>query len=109
MCLGRLTAVSLGFGYEDYGEHRVFANKVDFVFTEFRNKWKVGGRLFRELSRTMELCKAGSLFFRSFNEYMHLTVKLGTVPGNFVQSMKLSINVVGKKRKVEQNRRTYMT
>ena len=37
---------------------------------------------------------------------MHLTVKLGTVPINFVQSMKLNINVVGKKRKVEQDRRT---
>ena len=37
---------------------------------------------------------------------MHLTVKLGTVPINFEQSMKLNINVVGKKRYVEQDRRT---
>ena len=37
---------------------------------------------------------------------MHLTVKLGTVPINFVQSMRLNIDVVGKKRKVEQDRRT---
>ena len=62
--------------------------------------------MFRELPRTIEWCEAGSLFFRSFNEYMHLTVKLGTVPINFVQSMKLNINVVGKKRYVEQDRRT---
>ena len=54
----------------------------------------------------MELCKAGSLFFRSFNEYMHLTVKLGTVPINFVQNMKLNINVNRKKIKVEQDRHT---
>ena len=33
-------------------------------------------------------------------------VKLGTVPINFLQSMKLNINVVGKKIKVEQDRRT---
>ena len=37
---------------------------------------------------------------------MRLTVKLGTVPINFVQSMKLNIDVVGKKGKVEQDRRT---
>ena len=37
------------FSYEDYGEHRVFVNKFDFVFTEFHNKWKIGGRLFKEL------------------------------------------------------------
>ena len=55
-----------------------------------------------ELSRTMELCKAGSLFFRSFNEYMHFTVKLGTVPINFVQSMKLNIDVIGRKDKLNK-------
>ena len=33
-------------------------------------------------------------------------VKLGTVPINFVQSMKLNIDVVVKKRYVEQDRRT---
>ena len=33
-------------------------------------------------------------------------VKLGTVPSNFVKSMKLNVDVVGKKRKVEQDRRT---
>ena len=106
MCLGRPTAVSWRFGYEDYGERRVFANKFDFVFTEFRNKWKVGGRLFRELSRNIESCEADSLFFTSFNECMCLTVKLGTVPINFVQSMKLNIDVVGKKRREEQDRHT---
>ena len=37
---------------------------------------------------------------------MHLTVKLATVPSNFVQSMKLNINVVGKIGKVEQDRHT---
>ena len=37
---------------------------------------------------------------------MRLTVKLGTVPINFVQSMKFNIDVVGKKGKVEQDRRT---
>ena len=84
----------------------MFANKFDSVFTEFRNKWKVGGRLFRELSRNIESYEADSLFFNSFNEYMCLTVKLGTVPINFVQSMKLNINVVRKKRKVEQDRGT---
>ena len=63
-------------------------------------------KLFRELSRTIESCEADSLFSTSFNEYMRLTVKLITVPINFVQSMKLNINVVGKKRKVEQDRRT---
>ena len=53
-----------------------------------------------KLSRTIESCKADSLFFNSFNEYMCLTVKLVTLPSNFVQSMKLNIDVVGKKRKV---------
>ena len=37
---------------------------------------------------------------------MRLTVKLSTVPSNFVQSMRLNVDVVGKKRKVEQDRRT---
>ena len=62
--------------------------------------------MFRELSRTIESCEADSLFSTRFNEYMHLTVKLITVPINSVQSMKLNINVVGKKRKVEQDRGT---
>ena len=53
-----------------------------------------------------ELCKASCLFFTSFNEYMCLMVKLGTVPSNFVKSMKLNVDVIGKKRKVEQDRRT---
>ena len=106
LCLGTPTAVSWSFGYEDYGERRVFANKFDSVFTEFRNKWEVAGRLFKELSRNIEWCKADSLFFTSFIKYMHLTVKLITVPINSVQSMKLNINVVGKKRKVEQDRGT---
>ena len=57
--------------------------------------------MFRELPRTIEWCEAGSLFFRSFNEYMHFTVKLSTVPSNFVQSMRLNIDVVEKKRYVE--------
>ena len=59
-----------------------------------------------ELSRTIESCKAGCLFFTSFNEYVFLMVKLVTVPINFVQSMKLNIDMVGKKRKDEQDRRT---
>ena len=63
-------------------------------------------KLYKELSRNIEPCKAGCLFFNSFNEYMHITVKLGTVPINLVQSMKLNVDVVGKKRKVEQDRRT---
>ena len=37
---------------------------------------------------------------------MCLTVKLVTLPINFVQSMKLNIDVVEKIRKVEQDRRT---
>ena len=37
---------------------------------------------------------------------MHLTVKLGTVPRNFIQSMRLNIDVVEKIRKVEQDRHT---
>ena len=37
---------------------------------------------------------------------MYLMVNLGTVPNNFVQSMKLNVDVVGKKRKDEQDRRT---
>ena len=37
---------------------------------------------------------------------MHLTVKLGTVPINFVQNMKLNIDVNRKKIKVEQDRHT---
>ena len=37
---------------------------------------------------------------------MRLTVKLSTVPSNFVQSMRLNVDVVGKKRKVEQDRHT---
>ena len=61
-----------------------------------------------ELSRTIESCWAGCLFFTSYNEYMHLTVKLGTVPINFVQSMRLNIDVVEKIRKVEQDRRTHL-
>ena len=63
-------------------------------------------KLYKELSRNIEPCKAGCLFFNSFNEYMHITVKLGTVPINLVQSMKLNVDVVGKKRKVEQDGRT---
>ena len=58
--------------------------------------------MFRESSRTIESCKAGYLFFSSFNEYMHLTVKLSTVPSNFVQSMKLNVDVVGKERKLNK-------
>ena len=103
LCLGRPTAVSWRFGYEDYSERRVFANKLEYVFTEFHNKRKIAGRLF---SRNIEWCKAGCLFFTSFNEYMCLMVKLGTVPSNFVKSMKLNVDVIGKKRKVEQDRRT---
>ena len=38
-------------------------------------------------------------FFGSFNACMHLIVKLGTVPSNFVKSMKLNVDGVGKKRK----------
>ena len=64
--------------------------------------------MFREVSRNIEWCKASCLFFSSFNEYMHLTVKLGTVPINFVQSMRLNIDVVQKIRKVEQVRRTHV-
>ena len=109
LCLGTPTSVSWPlFGYEDYDERRIFANKFDSVFTEFRNKWEIGGRLFREVSRNIEWCKASCLFFSSFNEYMHLTVKLGTVPINFVQSMRLNIDVVQKIRKVEQDRRTHL-
>ena len=37
---------------------------------------------------------------------MRLTVKLVTLPNNFVQSMKLNVDVVGKKRRDEQDRRT---
>ena len=33
-------------------------------------------------------------------------VNLGTVPSNFVKSMKLNVDVVRKERKVEQDRRT---
>ena len=47
-------------------------------------------------------------FFSSFNACMHLMVKLGTVPINFVQSMRLNIDVVEKIRKVEQDRRTHL-
>ena len=61
-----------------------------------------------ELSRTIESCWAGCLFFSSYNEYMRLTVKLGTVPINFVRSMRLKIDVVEKIRKVEQDRRTHV-
>ena len=108
LCSGRPTAVSWPFGYEDYDERRVFANKFDSVFTKLRNKWKISGISFKELSRTIELCKAGSLFWRSFNEWMHLTVKFDTVPINFIQVMRLNIDVVEKIRKVEQVRRTHV-
>ena len=37
---------------------------------------------------------------------MYLMVNLGTVPSNFVKSMKLNVDVVRKERKVEQDRRT---
>ena len=66
----------------------------------------MGGRLIMKLSGNIESYEADSLFFASFNEYMCLTVKLGTVPINFVQSMKLNINVVRKERKDEQDGRT---
>ena len=106
--LGTPTAVSSSFGNEDYDERRVFANKFDSVFTKLRNKWEISGTSFNELSRTIELCKAGCLFSSSFNECMHLTVKFDTVPSNFIQSMKLNIDVVEKIRKVEQDRRTHL-
>ena len=64
--------------------------------------------MFRELPRNIESRKAGCLFFNSFNEYMRLTVKLVMVPRNFVQSMRLNIDVVEKIRKVEQVRRTHV-
>ena len=64
--------------------------------------------MFRELSRNIESCEADSLFFTSFNECMCLTVKLVTLPSNFVQSMKLNVDVVRKKRRDEQDRRTYI-
>ena len=57
------------FSYEDYGEHRVFVNKFDFVFTVFHNKWKIGGRLFKELSRIIEWCKAVSSYATSMSIY----------------------------------------
>ena len=100
--LGNTYHVSWPFGYEDYNEPRLSANKFDSVFTEFRDKWRVGGRLFRELSRTIEWCKAGCLFFNSFNVYMHLTVKRGMVPINFVQSMKSNVDVAGRKEKLNK-------
>ena len=37
---------------------------------------------------------------------MHITVKLGTVPSNFVKSMRLNVDVVRKERKDERDRRT---
>ena len=49
LCSGIPTTVSRPFGYEDYCERRVLANNFNSVFTELRNKWKIGGRLFREL------------------------------------------------------------
>ena len=52
-----------------------------------------------EFSRIIESCWAGCLFFSSFNKYMRLTVKLGTVPSNFIQNMKLNVDVVRKERK----------
>ena len=61
-----------------------------------------------EFSRIIESCWAGCLFFSSFNECMHLTVKLGTVPNNLIKSMRLNIDMVGKIRKVEQDRRTHL-
>ena len=66
----------------------------------------MGGRLIMKLSGNIESYEADCLFFNSFNEYMCLTVKLGTVPINFVQNMKLNVDVVRKERKVEQDRRT---
>ena len=108
LCLGRPTAVSWSFGNEDYDERRVFVNKFDSVFTKLRNKWEISGISFNELSRTIEWCKAGCLIFTSFNECMHLTVKFDTVPINFIQGMRLNIDVVEKIRKVEQDRRTHL-
>ena len=66
------TMVSLE--YFQFENNFMFAIKFDSVFPELRNKWKICGRLFRELPRTIESCKAGCLFFTSFNEYIHLTV-----------------------------------
>ena len=68
----------------------------------------MGGRLIMKLSGNIESYEADSLFLNSFNEYMYLTVKLGTVPINFVQSMRLNIDMVEKIRKVEQDRRTHL-
>ena len=59
----------------------------------------MGGRLIMKLSGNIESYEADCLFFNSFNEYMCLTVKFVMVPINFVQSMKLNIDVVGKEIK----------
>ena len=66
------------------------------------------GSLLYGAFQKIESCKAGCIFFSSFDQYIHLTVKLGTVPINFIQSMRLNIDVVEKIRKVEQVRRTHV-
>ena len=66
------------------------------------------GSLLYGAFQKIESCKAGCLFFSSFDQYIHLTVKLGTVPNNLIKSMRLNIDVVQKIRKVEQDRRTHL-
>ena len=75
------------------------------ILTLYLPNFATNGRLAEDC---IELCKVGSLFFSSFDQYIHLTMKLGTVPSNFVQSMKLNIDVVKKIRKVEQVRPTHV-
>ena len=80
----------------------MFAEKVDSEFTEFREKCKVGGRLLRKFPEEIGLCKIGCIFFSGFNGYKPLTIKLGMTPSNSVQCIKLNIDIVGEKRKVEK-------
>ena len=45
----------------------VFADKLDLFFVKLHKKYKVGGRLLRELPGTKELCKISYIvFFSSF-------------------------------------------
>ena len=55
-----------------------------------------------ELPGKIGLCKIGCILFSGFNGCKPLMIKLSMIPSNFVQSIKLNIDMVGKMRKTEQ-------
>ena len=78
-------------------------DKFDSRFTEFCENYKVSGGTFSTvLPRTMEFQKTDYISFSSFYGFKPHTITFAAVCSNFVQSMKLTIDIVKRKRKVEQ-------